>query len=136
MTKREPKFERSSGNVFADLGFEHPDEELAKAQLILRIVELLRARGLTQTAAGLLLGLPQPKVSLLYRGQVTGFSTDRLIRLLNRLDQDVDIVVRTKPAVRRRGRLRVLEGGKAARRQVIRRERIPPGPVGVPSPPS
>ena len=108
MSNREPAFERSSGNVFADLGFEHPDEELAKAQLVLRIVELLRARGLTQTAAGQLLGLPQPKVSLLYRGQVAGFSTDRLIRLLNRLDQDVDIVVRTKPAVRRSARVRVV----------------------------
>jgi predicted XRE-type DNA-binding protein len=101
--------------VFADLGFDHPDEELAKAQLILRIVQLLRARGLTQTAAGQLLGLPQPKVSLLYRGQVTGFSTDRLIRFLNRLDQDVDIVVRTKPADRRTARVRVVSTIRPAR---------------------
>lgn len=121
MRNRTPSFERSSGNVFADLGFEHPDEELAKAQLILRIVELLRVRGLTQTAAGQLLGLPQPKVSLLYRGQVAGFSTDRLIRLLNRLDQDVDIVVRTKPAVHRSARVRVV--GMALPRRRHRRVR-------------
>ena len=60
MSPRKPVFERSSGNVFADLGFDRPDEELAKAQIILRIVDLLRGRGLTQTAAGHLLGLPQP----------------------------------------------------------------------------
>ncbi|NOT08758.1 MAG: XRE family transcriptional regulator [Gemmatimonadales bacterium] len=107
MKKIAPAFEPSSGNVFRDLGFEHPEEELAKAQLILQIVELVRARGLTQTAAAHLLALPQPKVSLLLRGQMAGFSTGRLIRLLNRLDQDVEIVVRTKTSTRRPARLRV-----------------------------
>jgi predicted XRE-type DNA-binding protein len=113
MKKTGPAFEPSSGNVFRDLGFEHPEEELAKAQLILQIVELVRARGLTQTAAARVLGLPQPKVSLLVRGQMAGFSTDRLIRLLNRLDQDVEIVVRTKASARRAGRLRVTRQGGA-----------------------
>ncbi|MBI2071560.1 MAG: XRE family transcriptional regulator [Gemmatimonadetes bacterium] len=115
--KTTPRFERSSGNVFADLGLAHPEEELAKAQLVLQIVEIIRARGLTQTAASRVLELPQPKVSLLFRGQVTGFSTDRLIRLLNRLDQDVDIVVRSKPSVRRVARVRVV------RRQPLPRPR-------------
>ena len=107
MKKTGPAFERSSGNVFRDLGFEHPEEELAKAHLILQIVELVRARGLTQIAAARVLALPQPKVSLLLRGQTAGFSTGRLIRLLNRLDQDVEIVVRTKASARRPARLRV-----------------------------
>lgn len=108
MTKRQLVFERSSGNVFADLGFDRPGEELAKAQILLRIVALLRKRGLTQTAAGALLGLPQPKVSLLYQGRTAGFSTDRLIRFLNRLGQDVDIVIRNNSAPHRTGRVRVL----------------------------
>ena len=107
MKKPAPKFEPSSGNIFADLGFQHPEEELAKAHLILQIVELVRARGLTQIAAARVLALPQPKVSLLLRGQMAGFSTGRLIRLLNRLDQDVEIVVRTKASARRPARLRV-----------------------------
>jgi predicted XRE-type DNA-binding protein len=115
-------FERSSGNVFADLGFEHPEEELAKAQLILQIVTLIQARGLTQTAAARLLGLPQPKVSVLYRGQVAGFSTDRLIRFLNRLDQNVEIVIRTKPAAQRMAHVRVVRRGPqpAQRRMPMR----------------
>jgi predicted XRE-type DNA-binding protein len=118
MTQRKHlSFERSSGNVFADLGFEHPEEELAKAQLILQILTLIRARGLTQTAAARLLGLPQPKVSLLFRGQVAGFSTDRLIRFLNRLDQDVEIVIRTKPAAQRAARVRVVRRGPLPARQ-------------------
>lgn len=111
MTRRRMSFERSSGNVFADLGFDHPDEELTKAQLILEIVDLLRARGLTQTAAGRLLGLPQPKVSQLFHGKVTGFSTDRLLRFLNRLGQDVQIVVRAKPIGQRVARVRVVRRG-------------------------
>jgi predicted XRE-type DNA-binding protein len=111
MRKTAPAFEPSSGNVFADLGFEHPEEELAKAQLILQIVELVRARGLTQTAAARVLALPQPKVSLLLRGQMAGFSTDRLIRLLNRLDQDVEIVVRAKASARRPAHVRVIRQG-------------------------
>lgn len=115
MSQRKPIFERSSGNVFADLGFARPGEELTKAQLVLQIAGLLRARNLTQTAAGELLGLPQPKVSHLYQGQTAGFSTDRLIRFLNRLDQDVDIVIRSKPAVRRSARVRVI-GGASSRR--------------------
>ncbi len=113
MKKTAPTFEPSSGNVFTDLGFEHPEEELAKAQLILQIVELVRARGLTQTAAARVLALPQPKVSLLLRGQMAGFSTDRLIRLLNRLDQDVEIVVRAKASARRPARVRVIRRGRA-----------------------
>ena len=120
--KLEPFIERSSGNVFADLGFAHPEEELARAQLVLQIVELIRARGLTQTAAGRLLNLPQPKVSLLFRGRVAGFSTDRLIRLLNRLDQDVDIIVRSKPAVRRAARVRVVRHQPLPRSRAHRRK--------------
>ena len=111
MKKSRAGFELSSGNVFADLGFEHPEEELAKAQLIFQIVELVRARGLTQTAAARLLDLPQPKVSLLLRGQPAGFSTDRLIRFLNRLDQDIEIVIRAKASTRRPARVRVVRRG-------------------------
>ena len=116
MTRRRVALEKSSGNVFADLGFDRPDEVLTKAQLILEIVELIRARRLTQTAAGLLLGVPQPKVSLLFHGKVTGFSTDRLLRLLTRLGQDVDIVVRAKPTARHSARVRVVGRGLAAAR--------------------
>lgn len=119
MKKAMPQFERSSGNVFADLGFEHPEEELAKAQLIFQIVELIRARGLTQVQAARLLGLPQPKVSLLFRGQSAGFSTDRLIRFLNRLDQDIEIVVRARRSTRRPATVRVVRRG----RQLLRPQR-------------
>jgi predicted XRE-type DNA-binding protein len=67
---------------------------LAKADLALRIAQLLAEQRLTQKQAAALLGLDQPKVSALLRGKLEGFSTARLLRFLNALGQDVDIVIR------------------------------------------
>jgi predicted XRE-type DNA-binding protein len=94
MKKNNPEVEPSSGNVFADLGFPNPEEELAKADLAIRIAQLIAEQKLTQKKAAALLGIDQPKVSALLRGKLEGFSTDRLLRLLNRLGQDVEIVIR------------------------------------------
>jgi predicted XRE-type DNA-binding protein len=83
--------EPSSGNVFADLGFEQPDLELAKAQLSHLIATELAARKLTQRAAAALLGIDQPRISLLVRGKTGQFSLERLIEFLGRLNFDVRI---------------------------------------------
>lgn len=98
----------SSGNVFADIGFAEPEEELAKAQLATHIRQVLKRRRLTQTAAAKLMGIDQPKVSALLNGRLTGFSSDRLMRLLTALGQDVEIVVKSKPRRRARGRISVV----------------------------
>jgi predicted XRE-type DNA-binding protein len=90
----------SSGNVFADLGFERPDEELMRAELVQRIRRILQRRRLTQVQAARLLGIDQPKVSALMRGHLAGFSTDRLIRFLKALDRDVEIVIKRRPRSR------------------------------------
>lgn len=103
-----PFFERGSDNVFRDLGFEHPDDELAKAQLTVQIGDLVAARKLRQVDAAYLLGIPQSKVSRLLRGHTEGFSTGRLMSLLTRLGQDVDIVVRPRRARSRRPHVRVV----------------------------
>jgi predicted XRE-type DNA-binding protein len=92
--KKSPEVEPSSGNVFADLGFPNPEEELAKADLAIRISQLLTERKLTQKQAASLLSIDQPKVSALRRGKLEGFSTERLFRFINRLGQDVEIVIR------------------------------------------
>ena len=103
----------SSGNVFADIGVQEPEEELAKAQLASRIREIVRHRRLTQVAAAGILCIDQPKVSALLNGRLTSFSSGRLMRLLTRLGQDVEIVVRTTPRNRERGRIRVVEAIRA-----------------------
>lgn len=99
----------SSGNVFADLGFPEPEEELAKAQLASRIQDIIKEQRLTQTAAASLMGIDQPKVSALLNGRLTNFSSGRLMRLLTALGQDVEIVIKRRSRRRARGRIRVVE---------------------------
>jgi predicted XRE-type DNA-binding protein len=98
-----------SGNVFADLGAADPEEELAKAQLASHIRAVIGRLKLTQARAGSLMGLDQPKVSALMNGRLTGFSSDRLLRCLTALGQDVDIVVRGQSKRDTRGRVRVTD---------------------------
>jgi predicted XRE-type DNA-binding protein len=91
---KEVEVEDSSGNVFADLGLPDPEERLAKADLAIAIARSIRERGLTQAQAAELLGIAQPDVSNVVRGRLSGYSIERLTRLLNRLGQDVEITVR------------------------------------------
>ena len=107
MTK-EIAVEESSGNVFADLGYPNPQDALAKSRLAQRIAELLEEQHLTQVEAATLLGIDQPKVSKLLRGQLREFSTDRLFRFLNVLHQDVEIVIRQKPGTRQQATVSVI----------------------------
>ncbi|HEX3673699.1 MAG TPA: helix-turn-helix transcriptional regulator [Rhizomicrobium sp.] len=103
----------SSGNVFADLGFAEPEEELAKAKLANRIRQIVKVRRLTQVAAASAMGVDQPKVSALLNGRLANFSSERLMRLLTALGQDVDIILRDTPRSRARGRVRVLSDARA-----------------------
>ena len=81
-------------NIFEDLKLPNAEELNAKAQIAYRICGILEERKLTQQAAAELLGTDQPRVSALLRGRLEGFSSDRLFRFLNALDQDIEIVIR------------------------------------------
>ena len=98
----------SRGNVFADMGLPEAEEELTKAQLASYIRQVIKRRRLTQVAAAEVMGIDQPKVSALLNGRLSNFSSERLMRLLTALGQDVDITVRSKPRDRAHGRIRVL----------------------------
>jgi predicted XRE-type DNA-binding protein len=98
-----------SGNVFADIGFAEAEDELTKAQLARLIRLVIKRRRLTQVAAAKLMGLDQPKVSALLNGRLANFSSERLMRLLTTLGQDVEIAVRATPARRVKGHIRVVE---------------------------
>ncbi len=102
----ETAVEHGSGNVFADLGLPDADPHLLKAGLVARIDAIVRRRGLTQTEAARLLGLSQPDVSRLLRGDFREYSLERLLRLLTTLGRDVDIVIR-RPRSADGGRLRI-----------------------------
>ena len=106
MKTKKMKIERGSGNVFADLG--HPDAEthLLKAELVTRIDQIIRQRGLKQVEAAKLLGLSQPDVSRLLQGNFREYSVERLLRLLTALGRNVEIVIR-EPRSQRQGRLSI-----------------------------
>jgi predicted XRE-type DNA-binding protein len=92
----------SGGNVYADLGYENPEEMLLKAQLVRLLSQAIKAKGLNQYQAAELLGIDQPKVSALVRGQFRGYSLERLFRFLNAFDLDVEVSVKSKPENRER----------------------------------
>lgn len=98
----------STGNVFEDLDLPEADTALAKAKLAAGISRIIEDRHLTQTEAAELLGVDQPKISALARGRLSGFSTERLLRFLNALGQDVDIVIRNGGRASAPGKLRVV----------------------------
>jgi predicted XRE-type DNA-binding protein len=91
--------EQGSGNVYADLGMADAQEMLVKAKLASKIGDIIKQQNLTQQQAAGLLAMPQPKVSLLLRGQFRGISEAKMLECLARLGRDIDIVV--KPARRR-----------------------------------
>jgi predicted XRE-type DNA-binding protein len=98
--------EEGSGNVFADLGLPHAEQELLKARLTLQIYKLITARGLTQAKAGDILGIKQPHVSALMRNRAGAFSVERLMEFLTALGQDVEITVR--PTRKEHGKVSVV----------------------------
>lgn len=91
MSQKTPKSTPSSGNVFADLGLPDAGELLVKARFASRILETIRVRGWTQQRAAEALGVRQPDISDLKRGQLSKFSLDRLLEFNRRLEQDITI---------------------------------------------
>ena len=86
--------QRSSGNVFADLGLPDAEKLKIKTGLVVEIRRAMRALGLTQLAAAKRMGIPQPKVSGMMRGDFTNLSERKLMDCLNRLGYDIEIKVR------------------------------------------
>jgi predicted XRE-type DNA-binding protein len=86
-------YEVGSGNVFKDLGMPNAEAHLVKAQLVFKIDTIMKDRGLKQADAADLLGVKQPDVSKMLRGDFKQFSVERLLRFLVALNQDVEIVV-------------------------------------------
>lgn len=88
--------ETSTGNVFADLGLPDAEELLVKSNLAIKINKIIEKRHLSQTQAAAILGIPQPKVSMIQHGKLRGFSLEKLCHLLTLLGRDVDIVVKNR----------------------------------------
>jgi predicted XRE-type DNA-binding protein len=87
-------FEKSSGNVFADLGLPNSEQELLKAKLTVQIYKLIKEQNLTQTKTAELLGTTQAQVSALMRCRPVSVSVGRLMEFLTILGQDVEVAIR------------------------------------------
>jgi predicted XRE-type DNA-binding protein len=89
---RKPATHRhGTDNVYVDLGFRAPESMFVKAQLVSRIAELLAERGMPQTQAATVLGIPQSKLSRILRGQFREFCEGKLLDWLTQLGQDVQL---------------------------------------------
>lgn len=97
--------EMSSGNVFADLGLRDADKLKIKSGLVIQIIKAVRRLGLSQEEAGRRMGLPQPKVSGLFRSDFANVSERKLMDCLNRLGYDIEIKV--KPTAKRVGHIKL-----------------------------
>jgi predicted XRE-type DNA-binding protein len=86
-------------NAYADLGFKDAGEMLVKAQLVVKIAQILSERGWSQQQAAKVLGLTQPKLSKMLRGQFRGISEMKMMDCLVRLGRPVKIVVGPESAV-------------------------------------
>ncbi len=102
------EIEQGSGNVYADLGIQDAEEMQVKARLATKIGEIIKHRHLTQLQAAEILGIPQPKLSGMLRGQFRGISEAKMIECLNHLGRDVQIVVTKAPRTHPRGHTRVV----------------------------
>lgn len=118
MVRKVENIEVGSGNVFVDLGFKDAEERRLRVQLAMRLNRLLEGRGLTQTAAAGIFGVPQPHVSDLVNFKLRRFSSERLMHFITLLDHDVEIAIRPKTSNHAEGRVSVVNVGLPVRRRV------------------
>jgi len=105
MTKRKIEIHESSGNVFADLGLPNTEERLLKANIVNELHRLIKERGLTQVKAAKLIGIHQPDLSHLLRGDFEDYSADRLMKMLTVFEQDIEIVMKPNRKAGKPGRI-------------------------------
>jgi predicted XRE-type DNA-binding protein len=108
----EETVDRGSANIFASISCAEAEEGQTKLRLAHAINDLLARKRITQVTAANRLGIAQPKVSALANLKLDGFSVERLMMLLTALDQDVEIVIRTKPRSRPAGRISVVAAAR------------------------
>ena len=86
--------EVSSGNVFVDLKLPKADKLKIKSGLVIEITKALRKLDLTQEEAARRMGIAQPKVSGLLRGDFSNLSERKLMDCLNLLGYDIEIKIK------------------------------------------
>jgi predicted XRE-type DNA-binding protein len=103
---RKVRVEMASNNIFADLGLPDAETHFLKAQIVSEIYRLTKQRKLTQAQAGKRMGITQPEVSRMFKGNFREYSVDRLMEFLTAFDRDVEIVVRPHKRSGKPGRIK------------------------------
>ena len=94
--KGEQRARKGSGNVFQDLGLPGAKEHFIKARIVAEIGRIVKGRKLTQVKAGVAMGISQPEVSRMLRGEFREYSVERLLGFLTAFERDVEIVIRRR----------------------------------------
>lgn len=89
-------FEKSNGNIFADLGDPEAEQTLVRAQLLSRIIEIISDRNLTDDQTATILPLSKQETTALINGKLSQFSLEKLFQILNSLDKDIEIILKPK----------------------------------------
>ena len=105
MTKRKIEAHESSGNVFADLGLPDSEDRMLKAGIVIELRRLIKERELTQVKAAKLVGVSQPDLSHLLRGDFDDYSAERLMKMLTAFEQDIEIIMKPHRKAGQRGRI-------------------------------
>ena len=105
---RKIKVEAGTDNIFADLGLPDAETHFLRAQIVSEIYRLTKRRKLTQGQAGKRMGITQPEVSRMFKGNFREYSVDRLMEFLTAFDRDVEIVVKPRKKSGRSGRIRFI----------------------------
>jgi predicted XRE-type DNA-binding protein len=103
-----PPILRGSGNVFADLGFPDPDEHLLKADIVWGMQKVIDGKGLTCEEAALKMGLERGSLEEILQGRFREYPVERLLRLINALGNDVQIVISSQSTDRDEASLSVI----------------------------
>lgn len=85
--------EKGSTNVYADLGLENADDMLTKAKLATKIGQSIKNKKLTQKQAANIVGISQPKLSRLLRGDFHGISETKMLGIIAALGHEVHISI-------------------------------------------
>src|ERR1700736_578570 len=96
MTSKRVEVHESVGNIFADLGLPDADNHFLRAEIVAELYRLINERKLTQAKAGSIMGVSQPEVSRLFKGNFREYSIERLMAFLTTFDRDVEIVSRPR----------------------------------------
>jgi len=105
----------SSGNVFADLRLHDAEDKKTKVRLAVEINQILGEMKLSQTDAATKLSINQPKISALSKYRLDGFSVERLMTFLTRLNRDVEIVIHKRPRTRKPARILITTSASESR---------------------